>query len=155
MLGCWPNQSDLVWLATALKKGQRKKKVKSVKRMLKHRDTKSRGGLMENNPALSKNIPDVYPSNRNSTPTHKDILKKLLREAPRVLDKNIYSITVRVNKQETTKCSSKGDLRYIRTVKFLPLRENVSSFHTASMILTNNVEFTHTHTQIGHRTHTL
>ena len=87
MLGCWPNQSDLVWLATALKKGQRKKKVKSVKRMLKHRDTKSRGGLMENNPALSKNIPDVYPSNRNSTPTHKDILKKLLREAPRVLDK--------------------------------------------------------------------
>lgn len=123
--------------------------------MLKHRDTKSRGGLMENNPALSKNIPDVYPSNRNSTPTHKDILKKLLREAPRVLDKNIYSITVRVNKQETTKCSSKGDLRYIRTVKFLPLRENVSSYHTASMILTNNVEFTHTHTQIGHRTHTL
>lgn len=70
--------------------------------MLKHRDTKSRGGLMENNPALSKNIPDVYPSNCNSTPTHKDILKKLLREAPRVLDKNIYSITVRVNKQETT-----------------------------------------------------
>ena len=40
--------------------------------MLKHRDAKSRGGLMENNPALSKNIPDVYPSNCNSTPTHKD-----------------------------------------------------------------------------------
>lgn len=51
MLGCWPNQSKLVWLSIALKKGQRRKKVKSVKRMLKHRDTKSRGGLMENNPA--------------------------------------------------------------------------------------------------------
>lgn len=40
---------------------------------------KSREGLLENNRALSKKVPDVYPVNSNSTSTYKDVLKKLAR----------------------------------------------------------------------------
>lgn len=57
---------------------------------------------IENNLALSKKVPDVNPTNSNSTPTYKDNWKKLLQGAPGVLNKNIYSMTVHDNKQETT-----------------------------------------------------
>lgn len=79
---------------------------------------------MENNSALSKNAPDVYLSNSNSTPTYKDILKKLLQGAPRVLDKNIYSITVCINKQETTQMFIKRSFMIHSHNEILPISEN-------------------------------
>lgn len=83
------------------------------------------GAWAENNLALSKKVSDVYSANSNSTPTYKDNQKKLLQGTPGVLDKNIYSITVSVNKQETTQMFSKRRIMIYSYNEILSISENI------------------------------
>lgn len=105
-------------------KGRTEKKKVKVKWMLKHKWHEG-GRTIENNLALSKEVPDVNPTNGNSIPTYQDNWKKLLQRASGVLNKNIYSMTVHVNKQETTQMFTKRKIMTYPYNEILSISENI------------------------------
>lgn len=98
-----------------------------MKWTLKHKEHEEQkaGGRNEKQSNIILKSSRCIPCNSNSIPIDKDNQKKLVQWAPGVLDKNIYSMTAQVNKEETTQMFIRRRIMTSPYNEILSISENI------------------------------